>query len=88
LCLYNLMRKILGYTMLVISCLAWAVIVFLPFLNSSPTTIATFAAGLIITGEVTFFLGVALLGKEVWEKIKGVFKIRKKHDTKDSPKQI
>jgi len=67
------MRKTLGYVMLVVACLAWVAILLLPFMGLSLATAATFTTGLIITGEVAFFAGIALLGKEAWKKIKAVF---------------
>jgi len=67
------MRKTLGYVMLVVACLAWVAILLLPFLGISMAAAAAFTTGLIITGEVTFFAGIALLGKEAWQKIKAIF---------------
>jgi len=67
------MRKTLGYVMLVVACLAWVAILVLSFLGISLAAAAAFTTGLIITGEVTFFVGIALLGKEAWKKIKAVF---------------
>lgn len=69
------MRKTLGYALLGIACLAWVAILVLPFLGFSLATAAAVTTGLIITGEVTFFAGIALLGKEAWQKIKSVFGI-------------
>lgn len=69
------MRKILGWGMIVVSCLSWGATLILPFLGISLATAATFTTGLIITGELTFFLGIALLGKEAWKKIKTAFGI-------------
>ena len=67
------MRKTLGYVMLGVACLSWVAIPVLPFLGISLATTATITTGLIITGEVTFFAGIALLGKEAWKKIKAAF---------------
>lgn len=64
------MRKTAGYALLVLSFLAWGAIVTLPFLKITIGEAAALTTGLIIAGEVTFYLGIALLGKEVWEKIK------------------
>ena len=69
------MRKMFGYGMLVVACLAWGALLILPFLGVSLATAATFTTGLIITGEITFFIGIALLGKEAWQKIKTAFGI-------------
>ena len=68
------MKKVFGYVLLALSVLAWGAIAALPLLNISIGTTAALTAGLLIGGEISFFVGVALLGKEAWEKIKSVFK--------------
>jgi hypothetical protein len=68
------MRKAAGYTFLTLSFLAWGAILTLPLFRVSTGMAAALTAGLIITGEVTFYLGIALLGREVWEKIKAFFR--------------
>lgn len=67
------MRKRTGYVLLIVSCLAWGAIAALPFFSISVGEAAVATTGLIILGEVSFFLGVLLLGKEAWEKIKAWF---------------
>lgn len=81
------MRKTLGYVMLVIACLAWVAIPVLSFLGISLAVAAAFTTGLIIIGEVTFFVGIALLGKEAWQKIKTAFKIGMQKKAGHGPKQ-
>jgi hypothetical protein len=68
------MRKAAGYTFLTLSFLTWAAILTLPLLRFSTGMAAALTAGLIITGEATLYLGIALLGREVWEKIKAFFR--------------
>ena len=68
------MKKTAGYILFALSCLAWAAIFALPLFEISIGEVAALTTGLIIVGEVTFFLGIALLGREAWEKIKAVFK--------------
>jgi hypothetical protein len=46
----------------------------LPLFQNSVGMVAAVTTGLIIAREVTFYLGIALLGKEAWEKIKAFFK--------------
>ena len=72
------MRKAFGYTLLVLSFLAWGVILTLPLLRISVGVAAALTTGLIITSEATFYLGIALLGREAWEKIKAFFRKRRK----------
>ena len=68
------MKKTVGYILFALSCLAWVAIFTLPLFEISVGEVAALTTGLIIVGEVTFFLGIALLGKEAWEKIKAVFR--------------
>lgn len=71
------MRKALGYGMLVVACLSWVAIPVLSFLGISLAAAAAFTTGLIITGEVTFFVGIVLLGKEAWNRIKAALGMSK-----------
>lgn len=73
------MRKTLGYVMLVVACLSWVAIPVLSFSGISLAAVAACTTGLIITGEVTFFVGIALLGKEAWKKIKAAFGVGTKN---------
>jgi len=77
------MRKILGYILLVLSCVAWGAITTLPFFPISVGQAAAATTGLIVLGEASFFLGVLLLGREVWEKIKALFKTNRKGGGRD-----
>jgi hypothetical protein len=67
-------KKTIGYVLLVVSCLAWAAIISLPFFGISVGKVAALTTGLIIAGEAAFFFGVALLGREAWGKIKAIFR--------------
>ena len=68
------LKKAAGYSLLALSCLAWAAILTLPLFDMSVGEAAALTTGLIVAGEATFFLGVALLGREALEKIKAVFR--------------
>ena len=71
------LKKVAGYILLALSCLAWAALFALPLFEISVGEVAALTTGLIVAGEATFFLGIALLGREAWEKIKAVFRIGK-----------
>jgi hypothetical protein len=77
------MRKILGYGLLVLSCVAWGIVPTLPFFDISVGQAAAATTGLIIVGEASFFLGVLLLGRDVWEKIKALFRTERKEEGRD-----
>ena len=68
------MKKTFAYTLLALSVLAWGAIAALPFLDISIGKAAAITTALLIAGEVSFFVGIALLGKEAWEKVKSVFR--------------
>ena len=68
------MKKTFAYALLALSVLAWVAIAALPFLDVSIGKAAAITTALLIAGEVSFFVGVALLGKEAWEKVKSVFR--------------
>lgn len=66
------LRKVAAYALIVISFVAWLVIPALPWLELSAGQAAAAASALIVGGEVTFYLGVLLLGREAWQRIKGL----------------
>ncbi len=75
------LRKITGYALLAISLLAWAALPLLPFLSMEATMKAALAGGIFIFAEITWWLAVALLGKEIvqwfrlqWSRFKGLFR--------------
>jgi hypothetical protein len=68
------MRKALGYFLLLLSFLPWGAIAALPLFDISIGMAAGITTALIVSGEVSFFLGIALLGKEAWGKMKAVFR--------------
>lgn len=65
-----MMKIVIGYILFVASFIAWAAIAILPFLNLSIEMVAAVTAILFISGEVAFFLSIALLGKEFLGKFK------------------
>lgn len=61
------MRKIIGYGLLITSCLAWAVLPAIPFLPLETAQKAAWAGGVFVFAEVTWWLAMPLLGKEILE---------------------
>ena len=72
-------RKVCGYTLLVLSFLAWGAIFALPLFRISVGVAAALTTGLIIAGEIAFYLGIALLGKDAGDKIKAFVRKRRGH---------
>ena len=73
------LRKIFGYSLMILSVLLWLGIFLIPFFELSKTQITGVTTFLIISGEAAFYLSLFFLGKEVWQKIKNIFS-RKKID--------
>jgi hypothetical protein len=63
-------RKLIGYTLLGVSCIDWTLFVIVPFLPLETAVMAAWLGGLFIFGEITWWLAVPLLGKEFIEFIK------------------
>ncbi len=61
------MRKLLGYFFLIISCLAFALLLVVPFLPMETAEKAAWGGGIFIFAEVTWYLALPLLGKEIIE---------------------
>ena len=71
------MVKTIGYIVFGISMLLWLMIPVIPFLGFSVGKAAGMTTGLIIAGEITFYLSIFLIGKEFLVKIKNKFRRRK-----------
>jgi len=53
-----------GIALIVLSCVLYALLVVVPFLPASPGLQLGVTAGLVITGEGTFWVGCLFAGKE------------------------
>src|SRR5674476_814787 len=78
------MVKLIGYMIFGICCILWGLILVVPFLGFSAAKIAGITTGLIIAGEITFYLSIFLIGKEFLVKMKNKFR---KSRTKAKSKQ-
>jgi len=75
------MLKLTGYILLAVSTISFILILVIPWFGFSKGEIAGIITGLIIVGEVTFYLSIFILGKSFWEKIKNFFRFRKVKST-------
>lgn len=66
----SVIAKPLGYFLIALSTIAWTAVFVIPFLEFDLLEIAGIITGLIIIGEVAFYIAILLLGKSFWEKIK------------------
>jgi hypothetical protein len=73
----NELFKIAGYIILSISCLLFILIPVAPWFGFSTIQIAGITAGLLIAGEILFYLSLILLGRSFFDKIKNKLKFRK-----------
>jgi hypothetical protein len=64
--------------------LSFLLILVFPWLGFSGKQIAVITTILIITGEVTFYASIFILGKSFYLKIKDFFKFRKKNKDEDN----
>lgn len=71
------MVRILGYSLLIVSCISFLLILVIPWFGYTKVQVAGLITGLIIVGEVTFYLSIFILGRSFWEKIRGMFRFRK-----------
>ena len=71
------MVKTIGYTLFLISCLSFLMILIVPWLGFSKIQIAGITTGLIIAGEILFYLSLFILGRSFYDKIKSKLKFRK-----------
>jgi hypothetical protein len=69
--------KIIGYTVLVISCVLFILIPVVPWFDFSAGQKTGIAAGLLIAGEILFYLSLIILGRNFFDKIKGKLKFWK-----------
>jgi len=79
------MAKLAGYIILGISILIWLMIPVVPFLGFSVAKIAGITTGLVIAGEITFYLSIFLIGKEFLVKIKNKFRRKKNVPSENDP---
>ncbi|HAQ17825.1 MAG TPA: hypothetical protein DCR40_01175 [Prolixibacteraceae bacterium] len=71
------MLKLIGYIVFGLSMVCWFLIPVVPFLGFSIGVAAGITTGLIVAGEVTFYLSIFMIGKEFLVKLKSKFKRRK-----------
>jgi len=66
--------KVVGYILLSISCLLFILIPVVPWFDFSGGQIAGITAGLLIAGEILFYISLIILGRSVYNKIKNKLK--------------
>ena len=63
-------RTVVGWTLLVLSAVPWLLLIAIPRLGFSVAIGAAIATGLIVSAEVLFVASIAVLGTEVYDRLK------------------
>jgi hypothetical protein len=80
--------RTIGYIILVISCLLFLSVLIVPWLGFTKIQIAGITTGLIIAGEILFYLSLFILGRSFYDKLKSKLRFRKsKVSVPDPPEQ-
>jgi hypothetical protein len=77
--------KTVGYIILLISCLSFLMILIVPWFGFSKLQLAGITTGLIIVGEILFYLSLFILGRSFYEKIKSKLKFWKTKTNDSNP---
>jgi hypothetical protein len=77
--------KTIGYIILLISCLSFLMILVVPWFGFSKIQIAGITTGLIIVGEIMFYLSLFILGRSFYDKIKSKLKFWKTKTNDTNP---
>jgi hypothetical protein len=67
----NILSLRIGITLLVLACLLWLSLLVIPLLSLSIAQKAVVSVALLVAGEITFWLGVLLTGKQFAQKYLG-----------------
>lgn len=78
--------KIIGYSILILSCILWGLILIIPWLDFSKRELVGITTALIISGEITFYLGLLLAGRSILDTIKSKLFFWKKKTEDESRK--
>jgi hypothetical protein len=78
--------KFTGFGILTIACILFLLIPVVPWLGFSAGKIAGISAGLLIAGEVLFYLSLFILGRSYYDKLRSRLKswIKRTRGTKTS----
>jgi hypothetical protein len=69
--------KIIGFVVLAVSCILFILIPVVPWFDFTAGQIAGITAGLIIAGEILFYVSLIILGRSFFDKIKSKLKFWK-----------
>jgi hypothetical protein len=78
------MVKVLGYILLVVSCLLFVLMPVVPMLNFSKGTITLVTTILFIAAEILFYLSIFIIGKDIFAKLVNRLKFWKRKNINTS----
>ena len=73
----NRLIRLAGFIILTVSCLLFILIPVVPLVGFSAGQVAGISAGLLISGEILFYLSLLILGRSFYDKIKSRLKFWK-----------
>jgi hypothetical protein len=73
----NRLIRLAGFIILTVSCLLFILIPVVPLAGFSAGQVAGISAGLLIAGEILFYLSLLILGRSFYDKIKSKLKFWK-----------
>lgn len=68
-------RLLLGYLLIVLSCIAWAVLPMLPFLPASNQQLLAWAGVVFVIAELTWWVAILLFGPEMIDLAKRYWRV-------------
>lgn len=63
------LRRTAGYALLAVSMLAWPATLTLPFFDLTLAEAAAIATSIVVVAQILFLIGLALVGREVWQRL-------------------
>ncbi len=80
------LRRITGYALLAVSMLAWPVTLTLPFFDVTLAEGAALATSIVVTAEILFLVGLVLVGREVWRRLRAFLRAQLEELKKAKPR--
>ncbi|TAM43978.1 MAG: transporter suffix domain-containing protein [Gammaproteobacteria bacterium] len=79
-------RRAAGYTLLAVSMLAWPATLTLPLFDITLAEGTAIATTIVVTAEILFLVGLALVGREVWQRLTTLLRTQLEELKKPKPR--
>ncbi len=80
-------RRAAGYTLLAVSMLAWPATLTLPFFDVTLAEGTAIATAIVVAAEILFLIGLALVGREVWQRLTALLRDQWAELRKEKPRE-